>query len=104
MDAAIVENHCEAMVAKAGEAQGCQREHENHVVGPTFGPEIHVRRARQQVHGEEAIEFFAVPFIAGNGRGAVLRRPGVMGVRDGLEGELVQAHQRRIRRQLGRFF
>ena len=104
VDGGVVEDHGDPAEPPPGIAQHQQDDHHDCVVGFALGAEIDIRSAPLQVHGEEAVQLLAVALVAWHGRRGVLRRPGVVGVRDGLEGELIQRHERAIRRQSGCFF
>jgi hypothetical protein len=95
MDAAVVEDQQQVAVSQPGVAQNQEGDRENRVLGFAAGTEVGMRHATRQVYGEEAVDFLAVPFIARHLWSGVLLRPGVPRIRDGLEGELIQAQYRR---------
>ena len=104
VDGGVVEDHGDPAIPHPGVAQHQQEDGYDRVFGFAFLAEIDMGRAPLQVDAEEAVHFFAAALVARHGRRGVLRRPGVVGVRDGLEGELIQRHEDAIRRKLGCFF
>ena len=110
VDGGIVEDHGNPVVSQLGIAQHQQEDYHNRVLGFAFLTEIDMGCAPLQVNAEEAVQPCAVPLVARHGRRGrrgrrgVLRRPGVVGVRDGLEGEFIQRHEDAIRRKFGCFF
>ena len=104
VDGGIVEDHGNPVVSQLGIAQYQQEDYHNRVPGFAFLTEIDMGCAPLQVNAEEAVQPCAVPLVARHGRRGVLRRPGVVGVRDGLEGEFIQRHEDAIRRKFGCFF
>ena len=87
VDGGIVKDDGDPVESRLDIAQHQQDDHHDRVVGLAFLAEGDMRRALLQAHVEEAVQFSAVPFVARHGRRSVLRRPGVVRVRDGLEGE-----------------
>ena len=104
VDGGVVEDDGDPVESRLDITQHQQDDHHDSIVGLGLLAETDMRRALLQVHVEEAVQFSAVPFVARHGRRGVLRRPRVVGVRDGLEGELIQRHEDAIRRKFGCFF
>jgi len=104
VDGGIVEDHSNPVVSQLGIAQHQQEDYHNRVFGFAFLTEIDMGCTPLQVNAEEAVQPCAVPLVARHGRRGVLRRPSVVGVWDGLEGEFIQRHEDAIRRKFGCFF
>ena len=104
VDGGIVKDDGDPVESRLDITQHQHDDHHDPIVGLGLLAETDMRRTPLNVHVEEAVQFSAVPLVARNGRRGVLRYPGVVGVRDGLEGELIHRHEDAIRRKFGCFF
>jgi hypothetical protein len=104
MDAGVIEDEHDLAEAELSVAQDDQGQHEDDVRRFRFRLELDRGSAAVQVHRQEAVQFLAVAFVAGQGGCGIFLRPGVMSVGGGLQGELVEGDEGGIRGELGSFF